>query len=100
MGLTHVFHSLRIGHGAWSASDYEQLRRETDRLKTGLLEDEGGHRQQEQREEQTINDPGMGPNMSKATGELEEEESAGAALMPQSMRAGGAVWDRFGGRGG
>ena len=50
-----------------------------------------------QREEQTIIDPGMGPNMSKATGnrnnaagELEEEESAGTALMPQPRPA--AFW--------
>ena len=40
----------------------------------------------------------LGPNMSKATGdrnsaagELEEEESAGTALMPQPMKAGG-IW--------
>ena len=65
----------------------------------GLQEgDKQGHQQQEQCEEQTINDPGMGPNMSKATGnrnnaagELEEEESAGTALMPQPMKAGGVL---------
>ena len=32
-------------------------------------------------------DPGMGPNLSKATGELEEEESAGTALMPHPRPA-------------
>ena len=48
--------------------------------------------QQKQREEQTINDPGMGPNVSKdKAGELEEEESAGAALMPQPIKAGGVL---------
>merc|ERR1712037_311415 len=55
----------------------------------GLLEDEGGHWTQEHREEQTINDPGMGPNRSKA-GELEEEESAGTVLMPHPRPA--AFW--------
>jgi len=33
----------------------------------------------------------MGPNVSKKAGELEEEESAGTALMPQSMKAGGVL---------
>ena len=53
----------------------------------GLQEgDKQGHQQQEQCEEQTINDPGMGPNVGKA-GELEEEESAGTALMPHPRPA-------------
>ena len=34
----------------------------------------------------------MGPNVSKdKAGELEEEESAGTALMPQPMKA-GSIW--------
>merc|ERR1712037_1000294 len=79
---------------AQSASDYEQLQRETDRLKTKncnkmrTMDCNRNNRNSARSKQSLIR--ALGPNVSKA-GELEEEESAGTALMPQPMKAGG-IW--------